>query len=80
MVYGEISTQRLFTILRHLNANLLANHPTANQFESSQYRRYYAKACNNWRGPFWELSVWVTVTQLQSRSGGEPLATALYST
>ena len=30
------------------------------QIKSSLYSRYYAKACNEWRGPYPQLSAWTT--------------------
>ena len=35
-------------------------YPTSNQIKSSLYSRYYAKACNELRGPSPRLSAWAT--------------------
>ena len=42
------------------------------QIKSSLYSRYYAEACNEWRGPLPRLT---NTIQKKRRSDGEPLAT-----
>ena len=48
------------------------------RIKSSLYLRYYAETCNEWRGPFPRLSVWVIrgvtprTAPKKRRSGGNP--------